>query len=144
MAFCNCKIYKSGLLKLTSFSNELVDCIVLTYRQTVQVDSCQQMYMLRLLQKCRSPESYTCTIASCQHQEMLYYILATSTTYSAFCQPEPASSSTCIICFMLSVLSGVFYNIKPSSLTSHMVNLRHGWYPHTRSFLQLCRNQANL
>lgn len=44
---------------------------------------------------------------------------------------EPAWSS--VFCFM--VLNKVFH-IKPSSLSSQMVNL-HWWYPHTPDFLQL-------
>jgi hypothetical protein len=58
-----------------------------------------------------------------------------------FCQSQPFLSS--ITYLMVLVLSRVFH-IKPSSLTSHMANLRHGWYPTTRSFFATLKEHVQL
>ncbi len=42
-------------------------------------------------------------------------------------------------------LALISHMVKPSSMTSHMVNRPHGWYPHTRSFFAtLCEAKITL
>ena len=98
----------------------------LAYKLGEQAGDCYQMYMLY---DCYRNTGPTKTAIACHHRKYCTTFLQAQHQHPAnLKQPSQVS----FICFMVLVLSRMFH-IKPSSLTSHMVNLPRGWYPHAHS-----------